>query len=101
MDACKQVLSSLSEVAHQKLRALCVDILSADNVVFLSNVWELVSEALSVKIFFGVRCLMVNNLVGHYDVLVTALFAWSQRLKFLFVASVEAIVISSLNHTFQ
>jgi hypothetical protein len=62
-------------MAHQKLSALCVDILSASDVVFLSNVWELVSEALSVKIFFGVCCLMANNFIGHYDVLITALFA--------------------------
>lgn len=82
-------------MAKQHLHALVVNLLCAFHIVLLLEVWKLFSEALLVEVLFGVASLVLNDVIGHLDFVEASLLARSADT--LLVASVEAVVVSSLD----
>jgi hypothetical protein len=52
VDLAQELLSGVREVVGEDFNTLCVDVFSAGGVVFVLDVGELRSEALTVKVLF-------------------------------------------------
>ena len=75
MNLRKKLLCRVCKMSHCYFDSLSVNILCADDVISLCDLWELVCQALTVKVLLGVGGLVLHNLVGYHDVAVAGLLA--------------------------
>ena len=88
------------EVCHQHLHALVVYVLSAFNVVLLLQVWNFISQALFVQIFFGVTSLVLHHVIWDHDISKALLLAIIE-VDILFVANIDAVVVGGIDNSFD
>ena len=98
MDCAEDFLGRVHVVAHEEFDALRIDSIRARHVVILSDVRQLLREALSVQVFFAVMSLVLDHVIRHEDVLKAGLLAMRRELSCLLVAAVQAQVVVLLGH---
>ena len=99
VDLAQELFGGVREVVGEDFNTLCVDVFGAGGVVFVFDVRELRSEALTVKVLFGVLGLVEHHLVGHLNSLEAGLLAASKVGVLFLVAGVEAVSVVRLGHS--
>ena len=101
MDCVENFLGRVHVVAHEELNALRIDVVCAQLVVILGDVWQLVCKALSVQVFFAVLSLVLEHVVGYEDILEACLFAVASGIVHLQIAVIQAEIVVLLGHLFR
>ena len=98
MDICQQFLCCISIVVHHHFDSLRIDVLCANEIVFMFDVWELIRKTLFVEVFFTGVSLVLDNVVGHHNIIETSVFARVLIDISLFVALPQAMRVASFDH---
>ena len=65
----------MSVVVHHHFDSLRIDVLCAIDIVFVLDVWELISKTFFVEVFLAGVSLVLDNVVRHHNIVETSALA--------------------------